>query len=198
MHWWLIVFSSLRPVNLIIYKSYKWKCIQLQIPFNKNLIAWSWSYFRNINLILSLQLSPYCSDLSHALSRDIMKLTLSCVWFWNHSVYLLIRLWHGTRSGAPLSAAWGPDKSCLGWSCQQGEEVWGSTQGLALRNDAISACATVSPLPPHKLDPAEQVTVDSAGDRWVLTHTHIYTHMHTCHHTFKYGYCRDGDGDGGF
>lgn len=157
---------------------------------NKNLIAWSWSYFRNINLILSLLLGPYCSDLSHALSQDIMKLTLSCVWFWNHDVYLLIRLWLGTRSGAPLSAAWGPDKSCLGWSCQQGEEVWGSTQGLALRNDAISACATVSPPPPHKLDPAEQVTLDSAGDRWVLTHIHT----HTCHHTSKYGYCRDGDG----
>lgn len=130
--------------------------------------------------------------------QGIMKLTLSCVWFWNHSVYLLIRLWHGTRAGAPLSAAWGPDKSCLGWSCQQGEEVWGSTQGLALRNDAISACATLSPPPPppHKLDPAEQVTVGSAGDRWVVTHIHTRAHM--CHHTCKYGYCRDGEAERGF
>ncbi len=155
----------------------------------KNFIACSQWYFKDINLILSQWLSPYFSDLSHALSGDIMKLTLSCVWFWNRSVYLLIRLWHGTRSRAPLSAAWGPDKSRLGWSCQQGEEVWGSTQGLALRNDAISACATVSPPPPHKLDPAEQVTVDSAGDRWVW---HIHTH--TCHHTFNHGCCRDGNG----
>lgn len=63
-----------------------------------------------------------------------------------------------------MSGAGGPDKSCLGWSCQQGEEVRGSRQGLVLRNDAISACATISPPPQHKLDPAEQVTVDSAGD----------------------------------
>lgn len=64
-----------------------------------------------------------------------------------------------------MSGAGGPDKSCPGWSCQQGEEVRGSRQGLVLRNDAISAYATISPPPQHKLDPAEQVTVDSAGDR---------------------------------
>lgn len=95
----------------------------------------------------------------------------------------------GTRSRAPLSAAWGPDKSRLGCSCQQGEEVWGSTQGLALRNDAISACATVLPPPPHKLDPAEQVMVDSAWDRWVW-----HTFTHTCHHISMYGCYNDGEG----
>lgn len=134
--------------------------------------------FRNINLILSLLLSPYCYDLSHAHHKTLWSWPSLCVWFWNHGVYLLIRLWYGTRSGAPLSAAWGPDKSCLGWSCQRGEEVRGSTQGLALRNDAISACTTVSPPPQHKLDPAEQVTVDSAGDRWILTPMHARTPPH--------------------
>lgn len=148
-----------------------------------------------LNLMLSLHLGPRGRDLSHPLSQAIWKLTLSRVRHGNHSVYLLIRPSRGSRAAAPLPAAWGPDKSRPAWSCQRREEVWGSTRGLALRNDAISACAAVSPSPLHKLDPAERVTEDSAGDGWVVTHTRA--HWHTCHRTCKYGYCSDGQGGAG-
>lgn len=74
-----------------------------------------------------------------------------------------------------------------GGKCRRGKEVWeGSTRGLVLRDDAISAPATVSAARVHKLDTAVQVTVDSAGDRWVLTHIHTsaytHTHAHPCLH----------------
>lgn len=69
-----------------------------------------------------------------------------------------------------MSAAWGPDKSYAWGAAVSRERKWeSSTLGLALRNDAASACTTLSPWPQHKLDPAKQVTVASAGDKWLLT-----------------------------
>lgn len=56
-------------------------------------------------------------------------------------------------AGPPfLSAAGGPDKSRPEGGAVSGErKLEGCAPGLALRNDAISACGALSPRPQHKL-----------------------------------------------
>lgn len=120
-------FFSLQSRTISLSTRAKKKMYPATNDWNKNIISWLWPYFRSINLIPSWLLAPSHSDLKPGTITKHYEVDPPLVFgAGNHRVYLWVRRWHGACfRELPLSVAGGPDKSCPGWSCQQGEEVRG-------------------------------------------------------------------------